>query len=223
MTIDKDRKRSIRERMAKTGESYVVARMREIGMPPAGPTTPDVDASIDLTPDEREDLAALWLEINAKRTLVPRELTFEPFVFGIVVSSMAREWPGKKECIADLEARMLALAQRVAAGGDAAVRDWIISLDQPATKDPSPPPTETDKALLTAWLDLRKDLAGNGVEIAPGAPLLAHELAEFGDPRTWREMRPVLKRIRRLVTDQRTQSTSDRPPPDDRPEGLPTG
>lgn len=213
MTINKDRKRGIRERMAKTGETYVVARMRELGLLPGGPRTPDVDESIDLTDEEREDLAALWVEIQIKRAQQPPELTFQSIVFGIVTSSMAREWPGKKECIADLEARMAALGQRVAARGDAAVRDWIISLDQPITEDPAPQPTATDKALLGAWLDLRKHLGGNGVEVAPGAPLLAHELADFGDPRTWREMRPILKRIRRLVADRRRESTSDRPIP----------
>ena len=207
MTIDKDRKRSIRDRMARTGEGYVVARMHELAKLAAGPQPPlDPDRPIDLTEAERDELAALWLEIRVKHELVPRELTYEPFFLGMGISSMAAEWPGKKECIDDLEARMKALAQRVAAKGDAAVRDWIVSRDRPATDDSAPQYTAADEGLLAVWLDLRKAMAEHGVEVAPGAPLLAHELANFGDPRTWREMRPVLRRIRRLVAERSGES-----------------
>jgi hypothetical protein len=130
----------------------------------------------------------------------------EPFIFGITVHSMAGEWPGKKEILEDIDRRMKALANRLTAQGESAVREWSASRDRPDVDRVDHARMPADEALLDAWLGLRR---GMGIEVCP--VLLAHELADFGDPRTWRQSRSGLRRMRWLITQQQgLTATTDR-------------
>jgi len=198
MTSDKDRKRHIRERAAKTGERYAVARMHELAREVVCPDVPmKGDQSVALTDEDREELAALWIEIGMKRMFRSTGTWQEPFMFGMTVHSMAGDWPGKKEIVEDIDRRMKALANRLTAQGEAAVREWIASRDRSDVDRVAQTHMPAAEALLDAWLGLRR---GMGIKACP--VLLAHELADFGDPRTWRQARSGLRRMRWLITQQ---------------------
>lgn len=202
MTIDKDQKRRIRERAAKTGEKYVVARMHELKLATARFRAPaKMEGTLDLTEQDREELAALWLEIGIKRLRIPAEIWSEPFVYGIVVDSITKNWPEGKPVWDDLDSRLKTLSARLVSQGETAVREWIAARDR-AVGDEAASYTPADEALVEAWFGLRAVMAADGFIVAPAAPLFPHELAEFGDPRVWRQNRPVLARMRRLVAER---------------------
>jgi hypothetical protein len=190
-------KRHIRERAAKTGECYAVARMHELAREVVCPDVPMEGESVALTDEDREELAALWIEIGMKRMFRSTGTWLEPFMFGMTVHSMAGDWPGKKEIVDDIDRRMKALANRLTAQGDAAVREWIASRDRSDVDRVDQAHMPAAEALLDAWLGLRR---GMGIKVYP--VLLAHELADFGDPRTWRQARSGLRRMRWLITQQ---------------------